>query len=557
MTLRLQSAFLALTLTLAACGSAETEEFTDSPALGEQQSPVSFPTRLNTCGNEATKPQIFSNTFASPNALLPGGSAPSGFNPANGRFSRGGIQYVSGNGVRMELVTDKCTYIKEVKVGSTVLTTSYTNGFWYSAQASTSQPKDPTRYGYNLWVFFPYQGDGSTDMVTITVGRDMGRLTETYSFPLVRVDSVNPVGATAPINFTRAELFNMFGKALYEKFNGATNSTRENPDDPNSRRIYGYDPSKLQVAVTSSGVTFGFDFKAEVNGWCDPTVHAQGKFTLNADNQGISVHWETPASGSLDWPFLCEIVQVIPILGIIPAIVYDVVEADNGKSVADSVEKAVTDSLPTSSTVNFFLDGSTVQNGQLLVNLKVPAPSIGVRTPYDAFDMTRTATQFPAGDAVLFLASGLGMNDTVANVTPTTTLSSGPNGVPRVGVPTWPFPLTVARTGNLVWNTRPVGRLLARNTSTLKTTTYNYEPGCSITIPGGGTGPGGSGLSTPYLKLGVNDTAADAQRLRGGFSLGYSVRAFFLSEVGLGASLVPSCASVITTPVFENGVLAP
>ncbi len=540
---------LSIVLALTGCGYSSPDV---EPAASHEEALSRGAVIFNSCGNAGTAPQIFSNAFMSPTALNPGGSAPMYWNPSNGRYTRAGIQYVSGNGIRMEMVTDKCTFIQSVTIGSTTVTPTYTNGYWYSAQASTSQPTDTSRYGYNLWVFFPYQGDGSTDTVTINVGRVGGGGTTAYRFPLVRVDSVEASNVDAAINFTRAELFNMFGKALYEKFNGALNSTHQNPDDPESRRIYGYNPASLQMSVDSTGVSFAFNFKAEVNNWCDPTVRAQGKFKLNANSAGISVNWVTPATGNLSWPFLCEAVQVIPILGAIPIIIYDIVESNNGKSVAASVEKAVKDSLPDSSSFNAFLNGSTVSSGQLLIKVKLPVPSIGIHTPYDAFDMVRGSVLFPYGDVVTLLASGMGMNDYVANVSPTTTLYSGPNGVPKAGTPTWPNPLSVARSGNLVWNSQPVGRLLVRRSDIFSIDTYTYTAGCSIKLPTAGRIP--SVGRSPYLKFGANDTVADAQRLRGifGAAPGYLLRASFLSELGPLADTAPRCGSFNSAPVVSS-----
>lgn len=505
----------------------------------------------NACGNNATAPQIFSKTLMHPPALLPGGAAPAYWNPAAGRITRGGIHYVSSNGLRFELVTDGCTFIKEVRVGSRIVTSTYTDGFWFSAQASTNPPKDPARKGYNLWVFFPKQPDGSTDTVTITVGRVWGKGTATYSFPMVRVESVEASNVRAPIGISRAELTNMFGKSLYAMFNGATNSAVITSANGSKRRIYGYDPKTLSVSVdAATGVSFSFKFKTDINNWCDPTVRAHGNFNLKADNNGVAIDWINAAQASLDWPTGCAAVQVIPILGMIPYLVYELIEDQAGNSVRASIESAIGSALPDVGAANLFLDGSSTRKNELLVYLKLPVPSVGLRVPYDAFDLARGATAFPSGENLTILANGLGMNDAVAGVSPKTTLWSGPNGVPRHGSTNWPAAQTVSRTSPLVWQGAPVARLLARRTDSMfaGSTTYQYTPGCTVKTH--------SSFGNASLRFGVNDTAADAQRMRGVLlgAPGYRARVLFLNELGTGiADLAPRCGSTSSV----GTVLAP
>ncbi|MGA9525108.1 MAG: hypothetical protein WBV82_26850 [Myxococcaceae bacterium] len=509
----------------------------------------------NACGNSGTAPQIFSNTIMSPQALPPGGAAPQNWNPSNGRITRGNIEYVSGNGLRFELVTDNCTFIKEVRVGSQVLPTSYANGYWYSAQPSTNPPADPNRTGYNLWAFFPYQPDGSTDTVSITVGRVGGTGTATHSFPMVRVDEVEASSVRAPVGFSEAELMNIFAKALFAKFNGAQNSAVITSTDGSTRRIYGYDPSSLSVNVdASSGVSFSFKFKTDINNWCDPTVRAHGNFNLKADANGISVDWINRAQGSLQWPLRCNAVQVVPILGLIPNIIYGVIEDRAGNSVVGTVEKAVVDALPDVGPASLFLDGSSTSRYLLNVYLKLSAPSVMVRVPYDPFSLPRSATAFPSGETVGLLATGLGVNDEVAGVTPRTLLWSGPNGVPRFGTTTVPRVQTLNRTASaMVWSDAPVGRLLARRTDPLisSTTTFQYKPGCTVTA--------WSRFGNASLQFGVNDTVADANRLRA-ITLaapGYSTRLMFLNELGSQiANAVPPCEAKPSLPVIV-GTLSP
>src|SRR5260221_13904856 len=63
---------------------------------------------------------------------------------------------------------------------------------------------------------------------------------------------------------------------------------------------------------------------------------------------------------------------------------------------------------PLLATNGILLDGSTTQSNQLLINLKIPAPSIDISVPYSAFDVARTPTRFPPGQLIGLIANGLG-----------------------------------------------------------------------------------------------------------------------------------------------------
>jgi hypothetical protein len=223
----------------------------------------------------------------------------------------------------------------------------------------------------------------------------------------------------------------------------------------------------LHVSVDTNGVAFEFEFNVDVPHWCNPTVRAYGTFKLGADLGGISIQWVNPAQGSLDWHG-CDALEEIPILGLGVLVAYDVlgVQDETNSSVQSAVEDAVKTSLPDASDSALFLHGSASHTNEVRVNLRFPVSSIGIEVPYDAFDMNRTGTLFGRGEVISVFASGSGMNDTVAQLTPQTTLWSGPNGVPRYpGGLSWPNELTVARSGTLQCNAMPVGRLLARTSS--------------------------------------------------------------------------------------------
>src|SRR5262245_42716634 len=150
-----------------------------SAAVSRAQT-VGFPIINNVCGNAMTVPHIFSGGVVSPPTLNSDGTAPANWNPSWARMVRGGILYVSANFFRINITTDQCTYINAVSLGSSALTTTYTDGYWFVDQAAYPQPSDPTRYTHAVSVFFPYQPDGSTETVRLVVGRTLGSGTATY-----------------------------------------------------------------------------------------------------------------------------------------------------------------------------------------------------------------------------------------------------------------------------------------------------------------------------------------------------------------------------------------
>src|SRR5262249_58080284 len=196
--------------------------------------------------------------------------------------------------------------------------------------------------------------------------------------------------------------------------------------------------------------------------------------------------------------------------------------------------------------------GSSTRSNELLVNLAFQAPSIRIQVPYDVFDLGRNPTLFPAGETLTLLASGLGVNDYMAGST--TTLWSGPNGVPRARTTTWPNPQTLGRSGYLVWNGQPVAQLLARNVPDITGTssTFRYTEGCSLRTTT-------TVVGNRRFRFGVNDTVTDAQRLRayGTATPGYALRIVFLNDAPDGiAAVAPACASFANTPVVIGGLLA-
>ena len=479
----------------------------------------------NACGNAGTPPQLFGAEVDGPGTLDSNNDPPADWHPNAGRLSRSGIHYVSGNYVHLRLVTDRCTFINSVRFGSRILTTSGAAGYGYYAEAAVPQPKDPAQYTHSVWVQFANHLDGSTDEVTVWVGRTLGGgSTVQYRFTVVRVAAVEGRFVTAPIGISRDEVFNMFGRALYSKFNGATNSTVITSANGSTRRIYDYDPDSLNVTVTPTGVSFQFKFKAEVDHYCDPTMRVYGTFRLSSTFLGpISIEWVYPAQGSPSWPALCQAVQLIPFAGILADHIIEGEAGDASSSIRTALEEALGSVLP--DTAGVPLAAITTQYDEVLMYVLRTQPSIRIQVPYEAFDLGRSATVFPSGQAITLAASGLGMNDYAAGVVPQTTLRSGPNGLPLAGTPTWPNPRMIERSGPLPWEGGPVARLLARtvpNPSPVPdpAVTYTYTPGCSV--PASTHGPA-------RILFGVNDTAADAERLRGNLlgGPGYRLRILF------------------------------
>jgi FG-GAP-like repeat len=502
----------------------------------------------NPCGNQNTDPQIFRVYGVSPATLDPGGGAPANWDPYRARLERGGIYYVTAGYLEVNVVTDPCTAVAAVRLGSRELTTSNVDGYLYYTQPASPQPSDPTRYAHALRIIFPVQQDGSTDMVTVVVrrtGSGPPPRTVEHGFPLVHVKTVEAASISAPMGFSAAELFNMFGKAIYEKFNGPQNSTAVTVSG-RDWDIYGYEPDTLNVVVTSNGVGFTFKFQLDVPA-CDPTVRAYGTFKVVVEqDRDFGVEWVQGPRGSLDW-HACTVLEGIPIFGIAFDLIHDLVEEGVSGGILGAIENAVLTSMSDPGQARDFLDGSSTRMNEMLINMKLPVPSVTIQVPYDAFDLDRSATLFPAGEVLALMASRLGMSDYVAGVP--TSLWSGPNGVPLAGTTTWPNPRSVARSEPLVWNPGRVAQLMARNSlgTPLRERTYHYQHGCSVkpiadpSLPGKG-----------WVRFGVNDTASDAQRLRGIGARGYSLRVLFLSDNEFVAPHATYCGSSGTNVLWRN-----
>jgi hypothetical protein len=498
---------LLLVMPLMLAGMAETP-------VGQQilWSPAMDPACLGT----EKPPELFSHDITAPQTLYLGEFAPPGWNPEWGRLSRGGVQYVSASLVQAKLITDRCSQVSSVRLGTRMLTTTPTDGYWYftTSEYITGQPG---RVAHSVSVHFPKARDGSTDTVTITAGRGIiSRLSDVvhYRFPLVRVHRVEAQEVFAPVGISEAEVFNIFGRFLYGQFNGAANSANVQVGGE-TVRIYGYDPSSMYVTIDSRGVSFGFRFK--IDKLCQPRAHVQGRFTLQKTQDGISVLWVVapyvelqPTTG------ICQLIELLPLAGLVVDHLIDGGEGSVAGGVQGQIEGAVLAMFADYPAVISPVQGFSTRRDELLVHLDLDAPSVRIQVPYDAFDMVRSGMTFPAGERVAIVASDLSPPDFNGGAG-TATLHSGPNGLPRTGTTNWPNALTWLRLGPLVWNDAPVARLLARRDDPQATVTYQYRPTCAVV----------TGVLPTRIRFGVNDTAGDAQRLRPGSPYGYWVRIFF------------------------------
>src|SRR5277367_2235892 len=220
----------------------------------------------NSCGNAATTPTITTG------AVLGGSTV----------LDMQGIEYVAGDALRVQLLTDGCTDIKSIQVGSTTLTPAMNhsgtlpNYYWYS---SIDTQNNTAGHGYLIWVGFPTIADGSTDEVIVTVVRTGGTGTAAYSFSLVHVNGVEPANADSAIGISGTEIHNLFANALNNQFSGPGRSVVMN-----KTRLYDYDPASLGTYIDSTGIWFSFDFKADVT--CQPKVRVTGTFVLDTNVPG-------------------------------------------------------------------------------------------------------------------------------------------------------------------------------------------------------------------------------------------------------------------------------
>jgi hypothetical protein len=461
----------------------------------------------NICGNATTPPKIITSAVLSP------------------QLESQGIEYVAGDAVRVQLVTDGCTDIQSIRVGSTTLTPqmphsgTLPNYYWYS---SIDTQINQMNHGRLIWVGFPPIADGSTDEVAVTVVRSSGTGTSEFAFPLVHVSLIQP-GADAAIGISGTELHNKFAVGLHDFFSDPNNSTVV------SGTTVDYDPTSLETFIDSTGIWFAFRLKAETT--CKPIVSVTGTFVVDTNRStGLVPRWVNPVSVNpeVTWCVLAD-----ALLHGIEYVVTVGLYGDGSNINVGLIQKMLTQfiqqSFPDLSKIAPLLDGTTTQNDEFLINLKGLSPAVEIDVPYSPFDTTRTATRFPPGEVLGLVANGLGMGDFLAGKS-NEPLQSGPDGVPEQTPTTLSNEYTVARTGALLLPAAPVGLLLARFPGARSIGAPGdvpYSPGCELTVPAGTEASGPA-----EILFGVNDTTADAQRLRTSGALGYKVRIVF----GFGGS---------------------
>lgn len=469
-----------LSLLCSACVVAD-----DEPETEQLEQAATFG---NACGNELVVPQIAGTAFIGPPALDASGVASVPWSPGRGRYGRAGIQYVAGPNLNLTITTDRCTFIAGVSLGSRAMTTINTGGYWYNAYASPMQPRDPLLASTDIYMNFLAQPQGATDTVTIRIGRVGTKLSASYSFPLVRVRTIDPARSDTPIGITSSELHNMFAEALSEKF-GPTNSTIVTTED-GPRRIYDYDANALSVTVDDS-VRFHLEFKADVDG-CHPTLKVDGRFQLVANAGALGVVWPHAPIVNPQYGTACTILMD-SLLGTVLSLIGD--ESGALDSVASAVMSQIDGIVATAVDAgDAYIVGASHTFDLVQVSIRTPVPSISITPAYDAFTATNvTGLQFAPGDRLALFATGFGVRQYVST-TPAHWVKAGPNGVPLTGVATFANAHTLAR-GSLVWSGQPVGRLLARTIGSWRPVFHDYVPGCAITVP-----------STPVVRFGANDT---------------------------------------------------
>jgi hypothetical protein len=495
----------------------------------------------NVCGNAATRPQIFEVAIKSPESLNL--ATPPGYNPGRGRLSRSGIEYFSGNSMRLELVADRCTYIKAVRIGSVALPSDQYSPVNFQASPASSQPSDNQKYGHQIHLFLPVADPNADGNISITVGRVQSPAEALHNIPVVRAVAVEVNDTPSIISVSNDEIFNSFAKALHDKF-GESRATIIVADGK-EHRIYDYDPTSLGVATTQNGIAFGFKAKYDTPvPSCDPTVRVSGEYQFKPDPQGrLKLDWVNAPRINFNWAGACAIAVHIPLVGSVA----DYVARSLADDAAQSVQKAMETSLSefiTGSGQAIFKSSSTRQ-GELLLGLAVPMPSVTLRIPYDPFNMQRPAATFGPNERLAFLASDLGMNDAAASGVGT--VSSAPNGLPADRPAAWKPPRSVARSAPLYNGSASVGRLLIRPlaanpllgaaAAAAAPPTYLYSDGCVIKTRTTGR---------PRISFGVNDSIEDAGRLRSIGAKGYRVRIHFI-----GTLPAPQCRP-LPGPVIEG-----
>ncbi len=227
--------------------------------------------------------------------------------PAAGeRFSKGGIHYVTGNGVDLTLRASACADIDHVSLNGLNLGTAPDpdGGSRYYQILSQTDLGDGT---VRMIVRVHYYGGGTGASAPIEVavqgiGGDVVAAQTT-------VASVHAIGGNGGlIHLSQNEIRNEVIAAMYDKFgDGNVYHRTKYPD------LYDFDYEGLTVYLTSWGIYFRGSAKAAVLGdipTCDPTVTVDGTFQIVEDGIGITTQWVDGPSVDTDFPLLCDVLTL-------------------------------------------------------------------------------------------------------------------------------------------------------------------------------------------------------------------------------------------------------
>jgi hypothetical protein len=198
-------------------------------------------------------------------------------------------------------------------------------------------------------------------------------LTTQYEFTLVMVKDVN--NATATFTISETEIRNNFIVSIYEQFGD------DGSYDPESGFTL-YNPSyeNLDLRIENDGVHFGWQVKAAIEDWCNPTITASGRFHLEQDGTGIRVIWDEGPDADIDFALYCDAPASLlgPTYALVMALYQDSVE----DKVRSRIQERI-DILQAAFGVDvMFINTIETRTDELQVVLNLPLPSVTIEVPY-------------------------------------------------------------------------------------------------------------------------------------------------------------------------------
>ena len=327
-SIRRQMVILAVGSMLAASSGAEAGLLTSLSSLAISRTGLTL--TANTC--PAVTPVVYATNVSVPSAgsgasctndtqcngldeacVFPPGAGPSGgFCSASGLLTRGGISYVAGTLVDVDLTIPDCTTVSTVDgvplggyggfdgQAAPVSWTFLPNG---APTTVNGQPAIRQR----IRVTIPNAGDGTSGSMSIQVAARTGGATTTTSFPLVQVAAVD-----AAMHSTVAErrIRNSYVASVYHQFGDYDQAWTDD-----GTRIYGVDWSELSIdaygfhhgtdmRIQEGQVAFSMQFMADKPG-CDPDVYVDGTFRLVPDGDSVRLDWIHPPRAEADSSGVC------------------------------------------------------------------------------------------------------------------------------------------------------------------------------------------------------------------------------------------------------------